>query len=383
MNILYFYWGENSCDDMIQTLLSLGHTVHKISVAVTDYFENPQAAELIRQQNLIYRYEILFSFNYFPFLSDIALDNHLLYVSWIYDCPHWTLFSKNISNECNRLFLFDRNMAQVTKNSGAKYAHHLPLAVHTQRLNSQLSLTGNPAKSYTNDISFVGSLYENNHYNHLNYLPEYLHGYLDSIIASQRQLWDCNLVQKLLIPEIIQEMENYIKPEISPKCPIPIPELFQNMLLQKVTSEERIEYLNTLSKIAEVSLYTASAPELCPNAIYKGTVSYLAEMPEVFCHSKININITLRSITSGIPLRAIDILGCQGFLLTNYQTELSEWLVPNVDFVYYEDLYDLAAKAQYYLAHDREREAIACSGWHKIQNLFSYPVQVQKLLQLC
>ena len=44
-------------------------------------------------------------------------------------------------------------------------------------------------------------------------------------------------------------------------------------------------------------------------------------MPLVFQNSKINLNITLRSIKNGIPLRAIDIMGAGGFLLTNYQND--------------------------------------------------------------
>lgn len=72
----------------------------------------------------------------------------------------------------------------------------------------------------------------------------------------------------------------------------------------------------------------------------KGTVSYTAEMPDVFYRSKINLNLTLRSITSGIPLRA-DILGCGGFLLSNYQPELCEYFTPDVDFVYFNDMDDL------------------------------------------
>ena len=38
----------------------------------------------------------------------------------------------------------------------------------------------------------------------------------------------------------------------------------------------------------------------------------------MFANSKVNLNITLRNIKTGIPLRALDIMGAGGFLLTNY-----------------------------------------------------------------
>lgn len=52
-----------------------------------------------------------------------------------------------------------------------------------------------------------------------------------------------------------------------------------------------------------------------------GAVDYYEVMPHVFKQSKINLNITLRSIQSGMPLRAWDIMGAGGFLLSNYQAD--------------------------------------------------------------
>ncbi len=155
------------------------------------------------------------------------------------------------------------------------------------------------------------------------------------------------------------------------------------MILSKITSDERISYLNALAQYFHVTLYTGSNERLCPTASYQGTISYTDQMPAVFHKSKINLNITLRSIASGIPLRAIDIIGCGGFLLTNYQPELAEYLEPDHDFVYFESLDDLLQKADYYLSHDDEREQITRNGYEKVQALFSYETQVQKMLQLC
>ena len=153
------------------------------------------------------------------------------------------------------------------------------------------------------------------------------------------------------------------------------------MILRKITSDERIEYLNALSSIGKVSLYTASDSKCCPSVANKGIVDHFEKAPEVFYRSKINLNISLRSITSGIPLRVLNILGSKGFLITNYQEELLDWLEPNIDFVYYEDIVDLTAKVEYYLSHNLEREKIAHNGWVKVQKYFSYDTQVNNLLQ--
>ena len=103
-------------------------------------------------------------------------------------------------------------------------------------------------------------------------------------------------------------------------------------------------------------------------------------MTEVFATSKININISLRSILTGIPLRVVDILGAGGFCLTNYQAELSEYFENGCELVWFDSPEDLIDKAEYYLAHNDEREQIAANGHEAAEKLFSYDVLLPKLL---
>lgn len=52
---------------------------------------------------------------------------------------------------------------------------------------------------------------------------------------------------------------------------------------------------------------------------HRGIVYYHKQMPLVSAHSKINLNLSLRSIHLGIPLRVLDIMACSGFVMTNRQ----------------------------------------------------------------
>ena len=97
-----------------------------------------------------------------------------------------------------------------------------------------------------------------------------------------------------------------------------------------------------------------------------GPVEYFNEMPQVFRCSRINLNITLRSILTGIPLRALDVMGAGGFLISNYQSEIPEYFVPGEDLVVYEDYEDLCTKVEYYLSHESERREIAINGCRKV-----------------
>lgn len=106
----------------------------------------------------------------------------------------------------------------------------------------------------------------------------------------------------------------------------------------------------------------------------------MEEMPCVFRYSKLNLNPTLKSIQSGIPLRALDIMGAKGVLLSNFQPELVEYFEDGQDLILYSSMEEAVEKAAYYLEHDDIREQIAQNGYEKIKEYFTYPDRIQKML---
>lgn len=380
MRILYYCWSENSTEDIEQTFCNLGYFYIKISYPLNNYdsdvnFEN-QVTQLIQQQQL----DCIFTFNYFPILSNIAERCGIPYISWVYDCPHMTLYSRTITNYCNYIFLFDRNMQETVISLGAEHAFHMPLAVNTNRLNAQLNLPHSlNDNNFNSEVSFVGSLYENNMYSNIRHLPDYIRGYFDAVMKSQQEIWGCNFVDELLTDDIIKETLKYIRLGDNPDYHFSSRNILANMLNQKITSDERIRLLTLVSNQHSLDLYTSSDKSLIASAATHGYIAYYDVMPTVFNRSRININISLRSITSGIPLRCIDIMGAGGFLMSNYQPELAEYFVPDEEFVYFESEADLMNKIQYYLTYEDERKKIAYNGWRKVQECFSYETQFTKI----
>jgi spore maturation protein CgeB len=90
-------------------------------------------------------------------------------------------------------------------------------------------------------------------------------------------------------------------------------------LSRKLAEVERITVLNNLANYFDVHLYTGSNTENLINVNCHGFIDYHTDMYKVFNLSKINLNITLPSIETGIPQRIFDILGAGGFVMTNYQ----------------------------------------------------------------
>jgi spore maturation protein CgeB len=102
----------------------------------------------------------------------------------------------------------------------------------------------------------------------------------------------------------------------------------------------------------------------------------------VFNESRINLNITMRNIRTGLPLRVFDILGSGGFLLTNFQAELPAFFEPGKDLAVYESFSDCEKKAEYYLTHEDERRTIAENGFRKVKQFHTYGIRVSQMLQI-
>lgn len=129
---------------------------------------------------------------------------------------------------------------------------------------------------------------------------------------------------------------------------------------------ERINILTDVASHFPLKIFTPNKNYVIPNASNMGAADYLAETPYIFHDSKINLNITLRSIKSGIPLRCMEIMSCGGFLLTNFQSDFLKHFVAGEDFVYFESNDDMLQKIEYYLTHEKERSSIAESGYQKV-----------------
>ncbi|WP_337461966.1 glycosyltransferase [Jutongia sp.] len=230
------------------------------------------------------------------------------------------------------------------------------------------------------DISFVGSLYENNYYEQITYLPAHLKGYLDGICRAQMQLFGVDLLPELLHEDILIELKKYVKLDMDQTYLVTYGRLFSDLFLKKyISSMERKERLELLAKIRQVALFSGSHWAGEGIDCY-GTVDYMNEMPLVFSLSKININMTIRSITSGIPLRCMDILGAGGFLFSNYQPELEEYFVPEREWVSFQEAEEMLDKVVFYLQHDELRDRIAENGFQKVKREFTYDKALEKML---
>ncbi len=387
MKILFIEWESYGYQDIKEAFTEEGHQLVRFPFKVfghqgEELLHDPETED--RLCTVLHREvpDVIFSVDYYPVISRVCQKEGIRYLSYSYDCPHILLYSETIRNSCNTAYIFDRETYREYHKKGISTVHYLPLAANTKRLDAvDRELPDGFSLGY--DVSFVGSLYleKGNYFDQIEpLLPEYARGYLKGLIAVQMGLQGCDLVREMMQP-ILNDLYRVYPMGTMRNSLEPVGYFYeQYMIKRRITAIERLSLLEAVSEKYGVDLFTHMQDFSMKNLRNHGRVEYFYEMPTVFKRSRINLNITLRSTVSGIPLRAFDIMGAGGFLLSNYQADFLDLFVPGEDFVYYENKEDLLKKIGYYLNHEEERKAIAGNGHDKVAAKHTYRHRVREML---
>lgn len=387
MRVLQLTWKSFGNDDIAAAFRDLGHEVVELPFVDKDEPSDVAAVVAFAQQIKNAAVDCVFSFNYFPFVAMACKELGMPYLSWIYDSPYVRIYHYSIGFPTNHCFVFDQSIYQEFHQGGIGTVHYLPMAANTDRLSAMKDFGGFGRTEWANkhEVAFIGSLYTEKHqfYQRLTKIKDYTRGYLEGLMAAQKQVYGYNFIQESLArnPEIMKDMQESLPMTPGNDGIETMEYLFaQYVINRQITAMERQEILTDVSEKFGLDLYTPDRTLKLKGCTNHGPVDYYDFAPYVFKKAKINLNISLRSIISGMPLRAFDIMGAGGFLLTNFQSDFLDFFTPGEDFVYYDSKADLMDKIGYYLAHEDERAQIAENGYQKIAQYHTYKNRVEEML---
>lgn len=387
MKIFIYRYGSICEPDVIDAFLRLGFTVDEETAEIYNKELMPaDCVRLVSSKLLANGYAFVFTVNFFPWLSDVCQIADIPYLSLIVDSPVLELYANALQNPCNRVFLFDRMLYEEFAPVSPGHIFHLPLATNVVRNDAVIQNANARARaSRQSDISFIGSTYQEKCPFNRAKLPDDARGYADGLIEAQLLVYGYNFIEEVLSDEFVDTFLA-CTPD-SYRFPPGYRENYKAVVAQqylsvKVAEQERLRALKRLSERFCVDLYTGSSTQSMPKIHNRGFARSLDEMPLIFHHSKINLNITAKSIRSGLSLRIFDVLGCGGFLITNYQAELPGLFKPGEDLVAYESIDHLLELCAYYLEHDEERRRIAQNGYDKVKRLHTYDVRLLQMMDL-
>lgn len=386
MKILFFDWTTFGDRDIVEAFTVLGH-----QVVISDlYFQNELKDEVFLQQcqTLLQDNDIqlVFTSNYFPIVAEACHLQGVIYMSWVYDSPQMLLYHNSIHYPTNYVFVFDSKEYQRMQNMKILNVYYMPLATNAERLDA-LSATEEQIKKYSCDVAFVGTLYDQEHmlYDRMHpRLTEYDRGYLEGLLQAQRNVYGYYfLEERLEQSDVLERMYQAMPYAVDQDIQVSNAYIYGNYFMgRKLAELERKEVLSTLGAVCDTHVYTDGHVDAIPSVHNLGCINYFEEMPLAFRYAKINLNISLRTIQNGIPLRCFDIMGAGGFLLTNYQMDFTPLFEAGEDYVCYNSREDLYDKVCYYLEHEEERKQIAKNGHDKVLKYHSYVHRLKEMLEI-
>ncbi|MDE6982749.1 MAG: glycosyltransferase, partial [Lachnospiraceae bacterium] len=191
-----------------------------------------------------------------------------------------------------------------------------------------------------------------------------------------------NILEEMLTVDVLEKLQYYFKLEKSKDSFSDLGLIFSTTVLGfKTAAEQRQRALIELSKKYSVAIYSNSNTEELTRVRYGGSLDYWSEMPKVFRETKINLNFTIPNIKSGLPLRIWDVLGCGGFLMTNFQAEIPYYFKNREDLVCFESVEELVELTGYYLSHEEERRRIAWNGYKKVKENHTWENRVTEMFR--
>lgn len=384
MKIVMHRYGSICEPDLIEAFRSFQFTVIEEDSEIHQKAISPdKRISLIAEAILTHKPDFVFSINFFPYISEVCQRLNTLYVCLSVDCPVLEFFSVSIRNKCNRIFLFDYNQYLQFKDENPDCIFYLPLGTNTDRWDAVFA--DSDSLPFLYDISFVGSLYtEKSLYPTLT-LSDFDRGFCDGLLQAQTKFPGLSLIEDTLTEETVSRIK-----AACGRFPS-LPDTFCNtdsyvsanyVLGMEIASMQRIYTLNLLATKFPVDLFTRSDVSPLKQVHCHGGVTTHTEMPLIFKQSKINLNITIPSIQTGLSQRIWDVLGCGGFLLSNYQMELPEYFEIGTDLDAYETPDELIEKVNFYLSHEDIRLQIAENGYRKVKEKHSVSRRVLEMINI-
>ncbi len=373
MKVLFWQWNAFMQKGIEKAFAKLNITYEVFYFQPKDWENDAEFERLLSGALEKSSANVLFSVNFAPVASSVCQSRSVKYVSWVYDSPVHIRDISSFANECNRIYFFDRGQCESYQKQGYTNVFHMPLAVDE----SVWNLPENVPDKYSCDVAFVGQLYESDFSYLMGPVSQYYRGRMDGIVCAQGQIYGAYLLDELITDELMAELNKFYVKASGGKFKVTKAEM-EYACAKEVTGRERKLALSLLASRYKLNLYSKDTL----NGVQVsscGYVDYYSQMPVAFAGAKVNLNISLKTIRTGIPLRVLDVLSCGGFLITNYQEELFEYFEPGVDLVVYEDVKDLIYKVDYYLKHEEARKMIAENGRRKVCELFGFEERVGRI----
>ena len=385
LNILYYDSKEINLDNIIWGLLELGAEVERSSLRVT--LNLPADSEIEFIKNEVVKYNCVVTQNFSVNVAIACFEKCVPYISWVYDSPQVSLYTEHAKYPTNFIFAFDKAQVSRLKTVGIENVFHMPLAAN-MAYSSRINISKQDRIRYDADISFIGQLYR------LDYLKTYTDNASKEIVDALKKIvgekaFDWRKGQSIYdtIPNDIVDKVSINDSDFEYFNLIGNKFIKETMLLgPMIANREREGILSSAGEQFKTVLYTKESDKEYAEEALEGVSVFgpvKGEEPyKIYACSKLNLNLTLRTIETAVPQRVFDIMSMGGTVISNYQEEAEELFVPDKEIILFESLEEFVDKTSFYLDHPDVRRKIGERGYKAVKEKYNYVVLLDKMFDI-
>lgn len=380
--IIYVETVEIGLLDIPRTLDELGYSVYKASLGINAQEYSKDSVEVLEIAIKDVAADYVISYDFVETVAEACYLSNKPYISWVYDAPQKELYSSYAQYDSNYVFVFDTCQKQRLLDIGIKNVFYSPLAIHAKKVRLALSKCEH---SFNYDISFVGQLYKNDSNDIiLSSAPDEIKDSLERSMEKTYLNWNGPSFHGNMEDISVSYLSAIDTNDVIGAFPfISLPFYYEAAVTSRIlANRERVFILNSLAKKYDVNFFTfdKDVSQISGDVKIHEGAKYDYEVSNIYCNSKINLNISLHCIETGASQRIIDCMAAGGFILSNYQADLVDMFVPGEEIAIYHDYAELEEKISYYLEHEEERIAIAKRGQAKVLEKYDFSVAMENVM---
>ncbi|MCR5116611.1 MAG: DUF3880 domain-containing protein [Lachnospiraceae bacterium] len=365
--------------------MQLGTEVERSSLRVT--LNLPVDSEIEFIKNEVVKYNCVVTQNFSVNVAIACFEKCVPYISWIYDSPQVSLYTEHAKYPTNFIFAFDKAQVSRLRAVGINNIFYMPLAAN-MAYTSRINISKQDRLRYGVDISFIGQLYR------LDYLKTYTDNASKEIVDTLKKIVGEKAFDWRKGQSIYDTIPNDIVDKISINdSDFEYFNLIGNKFIKEtillgpmIANREREGILSSAGERFKTALYTKESDKEYAGDVLEmvkvfGPVS--GEEPyKIYACSKLNLNLTLRTIETAVPQRVFDIMSMGGTVISNYQEEAEELFVPDKEIILFESLEEFVEKTAFYLDHPDIRKKIGERGYRAVKEKYNYVVALNKMFDI-
>lgn len=328
--------------------------------------------------------DVVISTIFFQIVAAYTHELGIKYAVYGMDSPHYAAWVPEYPRLDNvYLFHFDSREVERFRKCGYTNVTYLPLAAGVTWADT-IHTSGTDRKKFGSAVSFVGGLYGDNPFDTCaGRLPQPVQEHIWNQLENSAFLWDGKERLQEGVSEELLRICQTVTPELcNPGFTMEDDYYFRQWTLaRKLSNIERTLLFEQVAGQYDFRLYTREN-EVVPESIHRyPPVNAMTEQLKVFQSSGVNLNVTLRSIESGVPLRVFDILSVGGFVLTDYRKDAEKLFREDEEIVMFRTPEEMMDKLAFYTTHETERKRIAKNGHRRARAEYSYERMLEEILQ--